>query len=127
MAAAVLDHIGTSLQRILRLDSETSKLGADVGALNHVALYVILIAHGVKQAGIMSGFMIGIATETRDYRVTVKRRDLSPAEAQQSRKHCQLFGLTQEAILSPRTLMRDKVGSHQHVFETIRRSHIKTL
>lgn len=127
MAAALWDHTGVSLWRILQSDSETSKLGADVGVLNHVALYVILIAHDAKQAGIMSGSPIDIATEMRDYRVSVRRRDLSSAEAKQSKKHCHIPGLTQGAILSPRARMLDKPGGHQYMFEMIGRPVIMTL
>lgn len=51
--------------------------GADVGVLNHVVLYVIIIAHDAKQAGTTSGSTIDIATEMRDHRATVRRQDLS--------------------------------------------------
>ena len=98
-----------------------------MGVLNHVALYVILIAHDAKQAGIMSGSTIDIATEMRDYRVTVRHRDLSPVEVNQSKKRCQIAGLTQGALPSQRVRMSDKAGAHQRMFEMIGRPDVKTL
>ncbi len=120
MIAVLWEHTRISQQGILRSDNETSKLGADVGALNHVALYVIIIAHDAKQAGTMSGSTIDIATEMRDYRVTVRYRDLSSAGAKHGNKHCQT-GSRQGTILTsiasksgPSTHARDyRMSKHQ--------------
>lgn len=43
---------------------------ADLGVLDHVALYVIITAKDAKQAGTVSGFTIDTATEMQDFRPT---------------------------------------------------------
>ncbi len=125
MIAVLWEHTRISQQGILRSDNETSKLGADVGALNHVALYVIIIAHDAKQAGTMSGSTIDIATEMRDYRVTVRYRDLSSAEAKYGNKHCQT-GSRQGTILTSIASKSEKVGAHQRMLEIIGCPNIKS-
>jgi len=119
MIAVLWEHTRISQQGILRSDNETSTLGVDVGAPNHVALYVIIIAHDAKQAGTMSGSTIDIATEMRDYRVTVRYRDLSSAEAKDGNKHCQIPGSRQGTILTSIASKSEKVGAHQRMLEML--------
>jgi hypothetical protein len=126
MIAVLWEHTRISQQGTLRSDNEASKLDADVGVLNHVALYVILTAHDAKQAGTMSGSTIDIAAEIRDYRVTVRYRDLSSAEAKYGNKHCQIPGSRQGTILTSIASKSEKVGAHQRMLKMLGCPNIKS-
>jgi len=127
MTAALWQRTKISLEGTLWSDSANWKAGAGVGVLNHVALYVIINAHDAKQNGTMNGSTIDTATEMRDYRVTVRCRDLSSTEAIHGNKYCQMLGLTQGAILSHIVSMSERVGAHYRMLEMIGRPYLKNL